>query len=38
MSSDDTGWQAQKSKAERSGRQEVARMKTSKETVALRRR
>ena len=38
MSSDDTGWQAQKSKAERSARQEVAGMKTSTETVALRRR
>jgi hypothetical protein len=38
MSGDDTGWQASKSKAERSARQEVAGMKTSRETVALRQR
>jgi len=36
--SDDTGLQAQKSKAERTARQELAGMKPSSETVALKRR
>ena len=38
ISADDTGWQAPKTKAERSGRQQLAGMKTSQETVALRLR
>lgn len=36
MSGDETGWQAPKSKAERSVRPELAEMKSSTETVALR--
>lgn len=36
ISGDDTGWQASKSKAERSARQELAGMKLSTERVALR--
>ena len=38
MASDDTGWQAPKTKAERSMQQELAGIKPSKETVALRLR
>ena len=38
MSGDDTGWQAPKSKAERRARQELAGMKPSTKTVALRLR
>ena len=38
MSGDDTGWQASKSKAERQTRQELAGIRPSKETVALRLR
>jgi hypothetical protein len=38
MSGDNTGWQASRSKAERTAKQELAGIKSSKETVALRLR